>query len=127
MRKIKFGASTIINVYHVLESYKGDIQNVNKALIQTIVMFCEALRFVPIFEEIKKMLETGDTLILPPVVWSWVNNWHVLSQFALDCKYLDEQEVFIDNPALLIRIKKFQVYNRTDIACLMGLITRKKV
>ncbi|KAL6905554.1 hypothetical protein ACP4OV_003155 [Aristida adscensionis] len=79
-----------------------------KALAQMIVMFCEAVRFKLILEEIKRMITEARTSPLPLLMWSWITNWSTLSRFALDCYKREKRGDLNDNHNLLESIADLQ-------------------
>ena len=121
-----FGLPMLTNTYFALVAYDGDLKRLKKAVVHMIIMFCEAVRFELLFQEILKMMGAGSTLPLPPVMCYWTNNWKVLSGFALNCKQRDETLEMAGDPELLLKVRKFEVNNRDDIAKLTGLIMCKQ-
>ncbi|KAK3136274.1 hypothetical protein QOZ80_5BG0430810 [Eleusine coracana subsp. coracana] len=123
--KTVFGCPTLTNAYYILLNYNGDLKKVKKALLQMVVMFCEAVRFKLILEEIVNIMKEYKTSVLPPHMWDWTKNWHVLSAYAVDCKGRDANNIDLDDQVLLQSVAGLQVNNREDAARLLGLIMRK--
>jgi hypothetical protein len=98
---------------------------VKKALVQMVIMFCEAVRFKLILEEIIGMMKEFKTSVLPLLMWSWTNNWNTLSAFALNCKSREDIGVLTDDPVVVNTVTALGVNSRDDVVRVLGLIMRK--
>ncbi|KAJ1265001.1 hypothetical protein BS78_08G044100 [Paspalum vaginatum] len=93
-----------------------------RALVQLVVLFCEALRFKHLLARLMEIMASGQSIKLPPHMWDWFRKWSSISKFALDCKHRDSIEEEDDDADLLLNITAFGINNKEDVAGFLGLI-----
>ncbi|XP_072151320.1 uncharacterized protein [Setaria viridis] len=129
--QLVFGTPVLTNLYHVLLHFNPNIGLMNremirqrKALVQLIVLFCEAVRFRQMRARLLEIMEDGQSVTLPRKMWPWLQEWSTASKFALSCKEREGHGNMQDDPSLLRSVEGLEIKSREDVPGFLGLILR---
>ncbi|KAK8449996.1 hypothetical protein SEVIR_7G297100v4 [Setaria viridis] len=132
--QLVFGTPVLTNLYHVLFHFNPKLGLMNpemirqrKALVQLILLFCEAVRFRQMRARLLEIMEDGQSVTLPRKMWPWLQKWSTASTFALNCKEREGRGNMQDDPRLLRSVEGLEIKSREDVPGFLGLILHRTV